>query len=159
KAVAAQASSHATRGPSALPKVSPEPETHRAPKKGADSSKRPSKESVGPSPAGRADASEAPKKVTQSQVAPRTKPKPEKSAATTPSIPRLAVRSDASRCEDVYVYIVTEALDGSAVATLALGKKARGRPRRVGHRLGDYQVIAIGSLGFAQGPGVWLSKD
>src|SRR5690606_19264630 len=73
-------------------------------------------------------------------------------------IPTLSIRRDAPHCENVYVYIVTDLVAGGAVATMAIGEKSRGRQRRVGHRLGDYEVIAIGSLGFGRGPAVWLSQ-
>lgn len=76
---------------------------------------------------------------------------------TPPRAPRL--RTDAPTCDDVYVYIVSifENVKDS-VATLALDAKARGRPRRVGQRLGRYEVIGIGYNADRVSSAVWLAE-
>lgn len=60
------------------------------------------------------------------------------------------------RCEGVYVYIVSDWGDGEGMATMALGKGGKGYPKRVGARIGQYQVAAIGPSAYGLGPAVWL---
>ncbi len=72
---------------------------------------------------------------------------------------RWELDANAPRCEGVYVYIVSDWVNGGALATMALGKNSRGYPKRVGAHLGDYQVISIGPSGLGMGPAVWLVKD
>ncbi len=61
------------------------------------------------------------------------------------------------RCEDVYVYIVTDWVDGGAMATVGIGAASRGYPKRVGARVGKYRVAAIGTSPHGLGPTVWLT--
>lgn len=100
-------------------------------------------------------------------VVPQPAPKPTqpRSAPSAPKLsrvtrpPTLRLRTDAPSCDDVYVYIVSifeRARD--SVATLALDPQARGRPRRVGQRLGRYEVIGIGYNASRVSSAVWL-KD
>jgi hypothetical protein len=77
--------------------------------------------------------------------------------APAPELAIVPLSSDAPRCQDVYVYIVTDWVEGGAMATVALGKQARGYPKRVGARLGRYEVISIGTYDPGKGPGVWLA--
>ncbi|HEY6725913.1 MAG TPA: hypothetical protein VI197_17890 [Polyangiaceae bacterium] len=66
---------------------------------------------------------------------------------------------DAPSCDDVYVYIVSIFENiGDSVATLALGAKQRGRPRRIGQRLGRYEVIGIGYNASRVSSAVWLAE-
>jgi hypothetical protein len=71
--------------------------------------------------------------------------------------PTLRIDSTAPPCEDIYVYIVTDWVDGEAMATIAQGINARGYPKRIGARVGEYEVVAIGPT-FGNGPAVWLAK-
>lgn len=67
---------------------------------------------------------------------------------------------DAPRCENVYAYIVSIFPDPeSNIATLASSKNGRGGGRRVGARVGDYRVIAIGENAPRQSSAVWLSRN
>jgi hypothetical protein len=67
--------------------------------------------------------------------------------------------SELRRCEDVYVYIVSDWIDGGAMATVGLGAKSRGYPKRVGARVGKYRVAAIGAHPHGLGPTVWLTDE
>lgn len=84
--------------------------------------------------------------------------------AAPPSVPRVTPRllrlsHDAPTCDDVYVYIVSifENIRDS-VATLALNANERGRQRRVGQRLGRYDVIGIGYNASRVSSAVWLAE-
>lgn len=83
---------------------------------------------------------------------------PRKAPASPPSIPTLQVDRFAPRCEEIYVYIVSDWVDGEAMATIATGPNARGYPKRIGARVGEYEVIAIGPTTFGNGPAVWLAR-
>src|SRR5690606_26993111 len=75
-----------------------------------------------------------------------------------PSIPTLRIDRRAPRCEDIYVYIVSDWVDGEAMATIATGPNSRGYPKRIGARVGEYEVVAIGPTTFGNGPAVWLAQ-
>lgn len=72
----------------------------------------------------------------------------------------LTARRDAPLCDGVHVYIVSAFENPSdSVATLALDPKKRGRQRRVGQRLGPYEVIAIGYSPSHVSSAVWLARE
>lgn len=82
-----------------------------------------------------------------------------------PKLPRvtpsrvLRLRTDAPTCNDVYVYIVSIFENvADSMATLALDAKERGRPRRVGQRLGRYEIIGIGYNASRVSSAVWLAE-
>lgn len=75
-----------------------------------------------------------------------------------PAITTLRIDRRAPRCEGIYVYIVSDWVDGEAMATIATGPNARGYPKRIGARVGEYEVIAIGPTTFGNGPAVWLAR-
>lgn len=71
----------------------------------------------------------------------------------------IRLRTDAPTCDDVYVYIVSIFENvGDSVATLALDASGRGRPRRVGQRVGRYEVIGIGYNASRVSSAVWLAE-
>jgi len=71
----------------------------------------------------------------------------------------LTARANAPACDDVYVYIVTTFDNpGDSVATLSLDEKNRGRQRRIGQRIGPYEVIAIGYNRSRFSSAVWLAQ-
>lgn len=87
------------------------------------------------------------------------------SASAPPRLPRatpqrvLQLRTDAPTCHDVYVYIVSIFENvGDSVATLTLDANARGRQRRVGQRLGRYEIIGIGYNASRVSSAVWLAE-
>jgi hypothetical protein len=89
------------------------------------------------------------------EVSAKAPPRP----AEPPSIPILTARADAPFCDGVYVYIVTSfERPSDSVATISVDAKERGRQRRVGQRVGPYEVIAIGYNRGHASSAVWLAK-
>ncbi len=83
-------------------------------------------------------------------------------SATPPAIAPQIIRPelDAPRCEDVYVYVVSLFSDpADNMATMARGRNARGRTKRIGAHVGDWRVIAIGSNRKLFSSAVWLERD
>ncbi len=107
---------------------------------------------VGPEPT-RPDDDRSPAPTQQKTQAPTPPP----AAATAPVFEQLVVDANAARCPDVYVYIVSDWVDGGAQATIALGRNSRGYVRRVGGHIGQYEVVSISSGGYGLNPTVWLA--
>ena len=66
-----------------------------------------------------------------------------------------------SRCNDIFVYIVTMA-EGAplhSAASLGIGANGPARLRHPGERLGDFRVLAITDDWSGLKPDVWLEKD
>jgi hypothetical protein len=74
--------------------------------------------------------------------------------APPPSYPR-------TRCDDVFVYIVTiaEGAPERSAASLGLGKTGPARFRQLGETIGDYTVLSITDDSTGLNPAVWLGKE
>lgn len=66
-----------------------------------------------------------------------------------------------TRCDDIFVYIVTtvEGAPLHSAASLGIGKKGPARLRRAGERIGDWTVLAISDDWSGLKPDVWLQKE
>lgn len=66
-----------------------------------------------------------------------------------------------TRCEDIFVYIVTiaEGAPLRSAASLGFGKKGPARLRRPGQRIGKWTVLAISDDWSGLNPDVWLEKQ
>ena len=97
--------------------------------------------------------------VPRSRLAAGVSPSPSAAASRWLSKRLLSASPDAPTCDGVHVYIVSAFENPSdSVATLALDAKQRGRQRRVGQRLGPYEVIAIGYNPSRVSSAVWLAQ-